>query len=112
MAKHTGAFQRWRAWAQQCKEVREFPVSEVHFALYLQLLSESTHTRSAVQEAVNTNGWVNQVSGWEPIVQSTFVWATVAGLKWSLAKPKEKKKPVPLDMLSVLTWGCDNHSVS
>ena len=56
-----------------------FPISEVHLALYLQHLSQLSHSWSAVQEAVNGIEWVNHVSGLEPIAQSTFVWAIVAG---------------------------------
>ena len=83
-------------------EVSVFPVSEVHFALYLQHLSESTHSLSAIQEAVNAIGWVNQLSGREPVAQSPLVRAMVAGLKRSLVKPKTKKEPVTVDMLSAL----------
>lgn len=102
VAKYGYAFQRWKAWAECRKEVSVFPISEVHFALYLQHLSESTHSLSAVQEAVNAIGWVNQLSGQAPIVQAPLVNATVAGLKRSLAKPKARKEPVTVDMLSAL----------
>ena len=81
VTKYIGASQRLRAWAQQCKEVQVFPLSEVHFSLYWQQLSELTHSWSAAQDVVNAIGWVNQVSGWAPIVQSTFVQDTVAGRK-------------------------------
>ena len=79
-----------------------FAISEVHFALYLQHLSESTHSVSAIQEAVNAIGWVNQLSGREPMAQSPLVSAMVQGLKRSLAKPKTKKGPVMVDTLSAL----------
>ena len=88
VAKYGYAFQQWKAWAECRKEVLVFPISEVHFALYLQHLSDSTHSLSAVQEAVNAIGWVNQLSGQAPIAQSPIVSATVAGLKRGLAKPK------------------------
>ena len=50
-------------------------------ALYLQQLGEKLHSWSAVQEAVNAMGWVHQLSGLEPVTQSSFVQAIVAGLK-------------------------------
>ena len=79
-----------------------FPVNEVHFALYLQHLGEKLHSSLAVQEAVNVIGWVHQLSGLDPVTQSPFVQATLAGLKRILAKPKVKKEPVTVDMLATL----------
>ena len=76
-----------------------FPVNEVHLALYLQHLSEKLHSWSAVQEAVNAVSWVHQLSGRDPVAQSPFVQATLAGLKRILAKPKE---PVTVDTLAML----------
>ena len=102
VSKYGYAFQRWKAWAEGRSEVSVFPVSEVHFALYLQHLSESTQSLSAVQEAANAIGWVNQLSGREPIAQSPLVQATLAGVKRNLAKPKIKKEPVTVDMLAAL----------
>ena len=66
MAKYGKAFQQWKAWAECHVEVSVFPVSQGHFALHLQHLSESTHSLSAIWEAVNSIGWVNQLSGREP----------------------------------------------
>ena len=102
VTKYGYAFQRWKVWAEQRSEVPVFPVSEVHFSLYLQHLSETVHSASAVQEAVNAVGWVNQLAGREPIAQSALVRATLAGLKRALAKPKVKKEPVTVEMLTAL----------
>ena len=54
--KYMAAFQRWRQWAEQRWEVKNYPVQEVHFALYLQHLGESVQSRAAVEEAVNAVG--------------------------------------------------------
>ena len=78
------------------------PVGEVHFSLYSQHLGKSLQSWSAVQDAVNAVSWVHQLSGFEPIVQSPFVQATVDGLKRRLAKPKVKKEPVTVEMLAAL----------
>ena len=102
VSKYAYAFQRWKAWAEARSEVTVFPVKEVHLALYLQHLGEKLHSWSAVQEAVNAIGWIHQLSGLEPVTQSPFVQATVAGLKRSLAKPKVRKEPVTVDMLTSL----------
>ena len=100
--KYAYAFRRWRSWAAEHGEVTVFPVSEVHLALYLQHLGETVHSWSAVQEAANAISWVHQMSGLEPVAQSPFVRATMAGLKRILAKPTVKKEPVTADMLAAL----------
>ena len=51
--KYMYAFQRWKAWAAERREVTVFPVQEVHFALYLQHLGEVSSSKSTVGEAVN-----------------------------------------------------------
>ena len=48
--KYLHAFQRWRVWAEAQSEVTVFPVSEVHFALYLQHLGETIKSKSAVEK--------------------------------------------------------------
>ena len=91
IAKYSYTFQWWKSWAQARREVKVFPVTEVHFTLYLQHLGETLHSWSVVQEAVNVVSWVHQLSGLETVAQSPFVQATVAGLKHSLAKTKVRK---------------------
>ena len=79
-----------------------YPVKEVHFALYLQHIGDTTHSESAVTDAVNAINWVHQISGLPPISGSSFVRATLAGLKRQLAKPRVRKEPVTIDMLRSL----------
>lgn len=111
VTKYSYTFQRWKVWEEPRSEVSVFPVSEVHFALYLQHLGETVHSWSVVQEAVNAIGWVHQLLGLEPIMQLPFVRATMAGLKRQLAKPKVKKEPISMDMLAALV-GSLGHSPS
>ncbi len=96
------AFQRWKLWAEPRQEVTVYPVREVHFALYLQHLGETTQSKSAVEEAVNTIGWVHQIAGLPPIAESPFMRATLAGLQRTLAKPRVKKEPVTREILTAL----------
>ena len=100
--KYLYAFQRWKRWAEPRDEVTVFSVGEVHFALYLQHLGETTQSKSSVEEAVNSVGWIHQISGLPSISASPFVRATLAGLQRNLAKPKVRKEPVTADMLSAL----------
>ena len=102
VAKYGYAFQRWKTWATSHTEVSTFPVSEVHFALYLQHLGETTHSVATVLEAANAISWVHQISGLDPVTKSPMVRATMEGLKRSLARPKVKKEPVTAEMLAVL----------
>ena len=72
----------------------------MHFALYLQHLSESSGSRSAVEEATNAISWVQQVAGHQPVTSSVIVRTTLAGLQRQLAKPKKRKEPITTGMLS------------
>ncbi len=103
--KYMAAFQHWRAWAEPRQEIKVYPVHEVHFALYLQHVGEHTQSRSAVEEAVNAVSWIQQLSGVASVSESSFVRATMDGLKRKLAKPKLKKEPVTTDMLAALVQG-------
>ena len=100
--KYMCAFQRWKQWAVLREEVTVFPVGEVYFALYLQHLGETTASKSAVEEAVNSISCTHQISGLPPIAESPFVRATLSGLQRKLAKPKIKKEPVTTAMLVAL----------
>ena len=79
-----------------------FPVEEATFALYLQHIEESTQSRAAVEEGVNAVSWLHLLSGLTPINESSFVRAMMEGLKRMLAKPKIKKEPVTVGMLSAM----------
>ena len=91
--KYLYAFQRWKRWAEPRDEVTVFPVGEVHFALYLQHLGETTQSKSSVEEAVNAVGWVHQISGLPSISASPFVRATryTSGFAEIFSQAKSKK---------------------
>ena len=105
--KYLYAFGRWKEWAEGRKEVTVFPVQDLQFALYLQHLSETTESRSAVEVAVSAISWAHQLAGLQPISGSPFVGAVLAGLQRKLAKPKSKKEPITPDMLSAMVKSCD-----
>ena len=70
--------------------------------MYLQHLSETALSSTAVEEAVNAIGWVNQISGLEPIAKAPLVRVTLTDLRRKLAKPIVKKEPVTVEMLAAL----------
>ena len=100
--KYARSFQRWKEWAEPRREVAIYPVQEVHFALYLQHLGDTTKSRAAVDEAVNAINWVHRLSGLPLVSGSPFVGAVQAGLQRVLAKPRTRKEPVTSDMLRSL----------
>ena len=67
---------------------KRFPVQDIHFVLYLQHLSESIQSKSAVEEAVHAVSWLHQMADLSSIVGSSIVLATLGGLRRELAKPK------------------------
>ena len=101
-SKYLYAFSRWRSWAQAHDEIVVFPVREADFALYLQHVGESTASKSAVEEAVNSVSWVQQLAGYPPVSECSFVRVVLDGLQCQLAKPKTRKEPVSSDMIAAL----------
>ena len=87
--KYMYAFLRWKHWAELQDEI---PASEVHVALYLQHLGDTTRSRSAVEEAVNSISWAHQLAGYPAMSESGFVRIVLDGLQRQLAKPKVRKE--------------------
>ena len=79
--------------------VPSFPVQDIHLVLYLQHLSESIQSKSAVEEVVHAVSWLHQMAGLSSIAGSPIVQATLGGLRRELAKPKKRKEPVTAEML-------------
>ena len=100
--KYTGAFGRWKRWAEGKEEIQAFPVIPLQFALYLQHIAVHSQSKAAVEEAVNALSWINQTVGLQPIAHEPFIKTVLAGLQRSLAKPKNKKEPITLAMLKDL----------
>ena len=101
-SKYLYAFARWKSWAQAHAEIVVFPIRETDFALYLQYVGDTTASKSAVEEAVNAIGWVQQLAGYSPVADSHFVRLVLDGLQRQLAKPKVRKEPVSRDMIEAL----------
>ena len=101
-SKYVNAFSRWKQWARQYEGISILPVKEAEFALYMQYVGDTTASKSAVEEAVNGIGWVQQLAGFPPVSESPFVGVVLEGLQRQLAKPKVRKEPVSSDMLTAL----------
>ena len=97
--KYLGAFRRWKLWAEARQGVPSFPAHDTHIALYLQHLSESVESTSAIEEAVNALSWLHQAAGLQPVSGAPLVQAALAGFRRILAKPKVRKEPVTAEML-------------
>lgn len=105
--KYMYAFLRWKEWAEQKREIAVFPVQDIQFALYLQHVAETTGSRAAVEAAVNAASWAHQLAGLKPVSSFPFVQAMWAGLQRQLAKPKEKKEPISVEMLVAMVQSAD-----
>ena len=101
-SKYLYAFLRWKRWADCHDEIVVFPVRYMDFALYLQHLDDTSGSKSAVEEAVNSVGWVHQLAGYPAVSESPLVRIVLDGLQRKLAKPKVRKEPMTTDMMSTL----------
>ena len=96
--KYLGAFRRWKAWANQYG-MTAMPAKEVHVALYLQLLEDTSQSKVTVEAAYNALAWVHSTAGLPSPTIFPFVKATLEGMQRILAKPTVKKDPLTLIML-------------
>eukprot|EP00731_Ephydatia_muelleri_P008531 Em0004g869a len=97
--KYLGTFRRWKLWAEARQGVPSFPAQDTHIALYLQHLSESVESTSAIEEAVNALSWLHQAAGLQPVSGAPLVQAALAGFRRILAKPRVRKEPETAEML-------------
>ena len=106
--KYLYAFGRWKEWAENKREVDVFPVQDIEFSLYLQHIAETTESKATVDGAVNAVSWAHHLmAGLQPITSFPFVHSVQAGLQRQLAKPKVKKEPVSVEMLTALVQSLD-----
>ena len=71
-------------------------------SLYLQHFAENLESKSAAEKAVNVLGWVHNLAGVMSPAASPFIWATLEGIQWVLARPVQKKEPITSKMLAEL----------
>ena len=64
-------------------------MQDIHLVLYLQHLSESIQSKSAVEEVVHAVSWLHQMAGLSSIAGSPIVQANLGGLRTKLVKRKE-----------------------
>ena len=100
--KYLGAYRRWKAWADSRQGVPSFPVRDIHLALYMQHLSESSHSKAAVEEVVHALSWLHKVAGMQAPSDSPLVQSVMEGFRRLLAKPKCPKEPVSVEMLQAM----------
>lgn len=106
--KYAGAFKRWKAWASS-HHLPTFPTQTHHVALYLQHLAEQTKSKSAAEEAVNALAWVHGLAGINSPTNNPVVQKTLQGLKRTLAKPVQKKKPITKGMIENIVADTNSH---
>ena len=106
--KYVSAFKRWKSWASS-HHLPTFPTQAHYVALYLQHLTEWAKSKSAVEEAVNALAWVHGLAGINSPTSSPIVQETLQGLKRTLAKPVQKKRPITKEMLVEIAADANNH---
>ena len=91
--KYLVVFKRWKAWAKQ-HGMTAMPAKEIHVALYLQHLGDTSQSKAAVEGACNALACHRS-----SITTINFVKATLEGMQRILAKLTVKKNPVTSVML-------------
>ena len=112
--KYSGAFARWKRWANSKPEVCAFPASPFQFSLYLNFLVKKASSPASVDQAVYALSWVHSLAVREDPTQHALVKQTLAGAKRILAKTTVKKEPITADILQLLVdrFGGEEASLS
>ena len=100
--KYSGAFLRWKLWAERKKEVCVFPASALHISLYLSYLIQKADSIAPVEQAVYALAWVHSLAGIENPTQHPQVKQVLAGAKRILARATEKKETISAGILQKL----------
>ena len=80
-----------------------FPVRDMHLALYMQHLSESSHSKAAVEEVVHAFSWLHKVAGMQAPSDSPLVHSVMKGFRrLFLVRPKCPKEPLSVEMLQAM----------
>ena len=106
--KYVSAFKRWKSWANS-HHLQTFLAQAHHLALYLQHLAEQAKSKSAAEEAVNALAWVHGLAGANSPTSSSIVQETLQGLKRTLSKPVQKKRPITKEILTEIVADANNH---
>ena len=68
----------------------------------MQHVSESKHSKSAVEEVVHALAWLHRVADIESPTESSLVQSVLEGMRRTLSKPKVRKEPVSIEMLRAM----------
>ena len=99
--KYSGAFLRWKRWAED-HNVSVMPGKPLNVALYMSYLIQKARTHSPVHEALNAISWAHQVACVEDPTLHPLVRNVVAGSKRILAHQTKKKEPITPEILLAL----------
>ena len=98
--KYTGAFRRWKQWAQDHK-LPAFKAKEQHVSLYLWYIEDSLKSKVVAEGAVHALDQGHNLVGFESPTQSPLVQITLEGMRRLLDK-QVQKSPVSSDILADL----------
>ena len=118
--KYLGAIRRWKQWALS-HNLKTFPVTSNHLALYLQHVGETAQSKSAVEEsmqvesksaveqpslsqsAVHAMAWLHDAAGIPSPTTNPFIAVVLDGLQKTLTKPVSKKAPFNMEILTAMS---------
>ena len=96
--KYRLAWLRWKRWAARFPEIAVFPVKPFEFSLYLIELLERANSVAPIEASVYGILWAHSLAAIPSPTDHGVVKVAVEGCKRLLAKPKNPKDPVPVDI--------------
>ena len=100
---YSRAFIRWKNFASSRPEIHPFPAKTEHVALYLQHITDTTNSHSAVVSAVYAIQWAHNLAGIPSPTDSPIIHAIREGAnRLSGTRLVNKKEPISADKLRKL----------
>lgn len=106
--QYTYGFKRWKNWAKE-NVLNPVPANPVFVALYMQYPMEKASSPSSVQSAVCSIDWAHKIAGLPAVSTHPIVKVILEANARILAKPKQRKEPISIDMLkTMVSRSCNN----
>ena len=97
------ALRRWKLFASQALHVESFPVSPIHFALYLQFLLEEAKSASSINTVFYAMNWAHKLAGLLSPTEHSAVLMIKDGAVRLCPSKNKRKEPLESDHLKQLS---------
>ena len=97
--KYLASWRHWEEWASSKSNVTIFPVSSLHFPIYIAHLAATTGLKSVADSTTAAVKWVHSLANLPSPTDSIMAKTALQGFKRLNATPTTRKEPITPDIL-------------